>query len=177
VVRRGAARKRARTSGHLAAQPTQWSSAWCFFDEGDTQAEGWVHDKARAVLEGKASLVAAAIRRTATNRGLTNNQRAKADTCADYLLRKQAYLDYPTAMANGWPIATGVIEGACRHLVKDRMDLTGARWGLPGAEAVLKLRALRTNGDFDQYWSFHLTEERHRVHNSRYANATLPAAA
>ena len=71
-----------------------------------------------------------------------------ADRCAAYLLNKAPYLRYHTALAKGWPIATGVIEGACRHLVKDRMDLTGARWGLEGAEAVLKLRALRSNGDF-----------------------------
>ena len=56
----------------------------------------------------------------------------------------------------GWPIATGTIEGACRHIVKDRMDLTGARWSLEGAEAVLKLRVVRSNGDFDDYWRFHL---------------------
>lgn len=65
-------------------------------------------------------------------------------------------------MKNGWPIATGVIEGACRHLVKDRMDLTGARWGLDGAEAILKLRALRSNDDFDDYWTYHLARERQR---------------
>jgi len=61
---------------------------------------------------------------------------------------------------------------ACRHLVKDRMDLTGARWGLPGAETVLKLRALTTNGDFDAYWTYHLDQEKQRVHNSRYTNPT-----
>ena len=73
--------------------------------------------------------------------------RKNADTAADYLIAKRPYLDYPTALANGWPIATGVIEGACRHLVKDRMDITDARWGLPGAEAVLLLRAVISNGD------------------------------
>jgi hypothetical protein len=62
---------------------------------------------------------------------------------------------YGTALAAGWPIATGIIEGACRHLVKDRLDITGARWGLAGAESVLKLRALRANGDFDTYWAWH----------------------
>jgi hypothetical protein len=85
---------------------------------------------------------------------------------AGYLLAKKAYLDYPTALNKGWPIATGVIEGACRHLVKDRMDITGARWSLPGAEAVLKLRALICNGDFDQYWTWHLTQEQRRVHTA-----------
>jgi len=97
--------------------------------------------------------------------------------CAAYLTNKARYLDYPTALKEGWPIATGVIEGACRHLVKDRMDLTGARWGLDGAEAVLKLRALRSNGDFDEYWAYHLTQERERVHESRYANKVIPRAA
>lgn len=95
----------------------------------------------------------------------------------DYLIRKRPYLDYPTALERGWPIATGVIEGACRHLVKDRMDLTGARWGLHGAEAVLKLRALRSNGDFDDYWRYHLAHERQRVHQSRYADNVIPLVA
>jgi len=70
-----------------------------------------------------------------------------------------------------------VIEGACRHLVKDRMDITGARWSLNGAEAILKLRALRTNGDFDDYWTFHLAQQRRRVHQSRYTNNSIPQAA
>jgi hypothetical protein len=70
-----------------------------------------------------------------------------------------------------------VIEGACRHIVKDRMDLTGARWGLDGAEAVLKLRALRSNGDLNDYWSYHLQQERHRIHESRYTNGVIPQAA
>ena len=87
------------------------------------------------------------------------------------------YLDYPTALHNGWPIATGVIEGACRHIVKDRMDITGARWGLEGAEAVLKLRVLRSNNDWDHYWNFHLAQERKRVHDARYLNPTTPVAA
>jgi hypothetical protein len=70
-----------------------------------------------------------------------------------------------------------VIEGACRHLVKDRMDITGARWGLDGAEAVLKLRALRANGDFDAYWTYHLAQEHRRVHEERYASGRIPLAA
>jgi hypothetical protein len=154
-----------------------WRAAWSFFDEGDPAAEGWVHDKAHTVLDGKASIVAAAIRRKATRLGLDAAERANADRAADYLLNKAPYLGYPAALAAGWPIATGVIEGACRHLVKDRMDITGARWGLPGAEAVLKLRALRSNGDFDAYWRYHLEQERRRVHESRYLNGHIPQAA
>jgi hypothetical protein len=154
-----------------------WKAAWCFFTEGDPRAEAWVREKALDILAGRAGIVAAAIRRKATRLGLDPARRKGADTCADYLLRKRRYLDYPTALARGWPIATGVIEGACRHLVKDRLDVTGARWGLAGAEAVLKLRALRSNGDFEAYWRFHLAQEQRRVHQSRYAGGVIPRAA
>ena len=108
-----------------------------------------MHLQATRVLEGHATKVAGTIRRTATNRRLDPASRKLADDAANYLTSKAPYLDYPTALANGWPIATGIIEGACRHLVKDRMDITGARWGLAGAEAILKLRAIKANGDFD----------------------------
>ena len=121
--------------------------------------------------------MAAAIRRKATTLGLDPQTRRGADRCADYLLSKRDYLNYPQALAQGWPIATGIIEGACRHLVKDRLDLTGARWGLQGAEAILKLRALRSNGDFEQYWTFPLTQELHQVHETRYADMTIATAA
>lgn len=152
-----------------------WKAAWCFHVEGDPTVEQWVAAKAREALSGNAGLVAAAIRRTATRRGLTAHQRRGADAAATYLLNKKKYLDYPTALAAGWPIATGVIEGACRHLVQDRMDITGARWGLDGAEAILTLRTLATNNDFDAYWAYHQQQEQLRVHNGRYWNATIPA--
>lgn len=154
-----------------------WSAAWSFFAEGDPAAESWVGDKALSVLEGNASTVAASIRRKATRLALDAPTRKNADTCADYLLAKRDYLHYPLALTNGWPIATGVIEGACRHLVKDRMDITGARWGLEGAEAILRLRALRANGDFEHYWKFHLGMEHRRIHESRYHHGTLTLAA
>jgi hypothetical protein len=154
-----------------------WKAAWCFHTEGDPAVEAWVADEARAILAGKATRVAGAIRRQATTSRLPAARRAGADTCATYLTNKARHLDYPTALANGWPIATGVIEGACRHIVADRLDITGARWGLPGAEAILKLRALRSNGDFDDYWTYHLTQEHRRIHRSRYADALIPQAA
>src|SRR2546429_37185 len=83
----------------------------------------------------------------------------------------------PTALNRGWPVAAGVMGGACRHLVKDRMDITGARWGLDGAEAVLKLRTLICNGAFAEYWRYHLERERFRVHGVRYAGGAIPMAA
>jgi len=85
-------------------------------------------------------------------------------------------MHYQEALAAGLPIATGVIEGACRYLVKDRMDRTGARWSLTGAEAVLRLRAIRASGDFDAYWEFHLSQDKERNHASRYEDAKIPDA-
>jgi hypothetical protein len=154
-----------------------WTAAWCFFDEGDSRAEAWVRMRALAILEGGARDVAAGIRRRASSEGLKASERKGADTCAKYLTNKADYLNYPTALAGGWPIATGIIEGACRHIVKDRFDVTGARWSLNGAEAILKLRVVRSNGDFDDYWRFHLSREHERVHRSRYANNVIPMAA
>ena len=145
-----------------------WKAAWSFFYQGDPAAETWVAEQATKILEGKAAQVAAGIRRRATRFGYKPAERAGADTCADYLSRHKPYLGYDTALAQGWPIATGVIEGAARHLVKDRMDITGARWSLDGAEAILRLRALVTNGDFDAYWAFYQQQEHNRIHWGRY---------
>ena len=154
-----------------------WKAAWCFHNEGDPDAETWVRRHASTILDGGANRVAGTIRRAATRASLDRSSRAGVDTCATYLTNKRDHMDYPTALGQGWPIATGVIEGACRHLVKDRLDLTGARWGLPGAEAILKLRALHANSDFDAYWHYHLARERERVHTSRYHNNAIPQAA
>jgi len=153
-----------------------WKAAWSFFDKGEPAAEEWVADQARKILHGKARQVSAGIRRRATAYGYAGAERAGADECARYLENKESFLDYATALARGWPIATGIIEGACRHIVKDRMDITGARWGLEGAEAILKLRALTASGDFDAYWRYHLRREHERIHHAKYRETYVLAA-
>lgn len=154
-----------------------WDAAWCFYTPGDPQAEQWVTDRAISILEGRSSDVAAGIRRSATLRKLTGEKRKTVDRSVDYMHKHRPMLCYDIALREGWPIASGVIEGACRYLVKDRMEITGARWGLKSAEAVLKLRALRTSGDLDEYWDFHLGLEQERNHLSRYARGQLARAA
>lgn len=152
-----------------------WKAAWALYPERDPAAEQWVSEHLLGILRGNSSLVAAGIRRSATRRGLTAQQRQPIDKCADYLLKYQAYLRYDQYLAAGLPIATGVIEGACRYLVKDRMEKTGARWSLEGAEAILRLRALKASGDLDHYWQFHLQQEYERQHKSHYADGNVPA--
>ena len=156
-----------------------WKAAYCFHADGTEEAEAWVqaHALALALLKGKVSDVAAGMRRSATRKDLSHEAREPVDKCADYLLKNKIRFDYATALANGWPIATGIIEGACRHLVKDRMDLTGARWSLEGAEAVLRLRSLRASGDFEDYMVFHNNQERQRNYVSVPQNEELEMVA
>lgn len=146
-----------------------WKAAMAFHAEGTPEAEAWVDERFLAILRGRASQVAAGMRRSATLRGLTGTKRKAVDTCAGYLLRYATYLRYDQYLAAGLPIASGVIEGACRHLVADRMDITGARWSVAGAEAVLRLRALRVSGDLDEYWHFHEAQEHTLNHEMAYA--------
>ena len=142
-----------------------WKAAWSLHTAADPAAEDWVAVKALAVLAGDSARVAADITAEADTAGLTAGQRNGADTCVRYLTSKQELLRYDQALAAGWPIATGVIEGACRHLIGDRLDITGARWALDGAEAILTLRAMISNGDFEEYWPFHLAREHQRLYS------------
>jgi hypothetical protein len=151
-----------------------WKATTVFNLESSPEAEQWVEQRFVEVLRGRASHVAAGMRRSATKRALKPEQRKAADKCAGYLLKYAQYMRYADYLDQGFPIATGVIEGGCRYLVKDRMDITGARWGLEGAEAVLRLRALRSSGDFDEYWTFHEACEYERNHSQLYAEQEVP---
>jgi hypothetical protein len=141
-----------------------WGAAWSLHEAGDPAAEDWVAARALAVLAGGSARAADEITAQAGSAGLTPGRRAGADACVRYLGARHEYLRYDQALAEGWPIATGVIEGACRHLIADRLDIGGARWGLDGAEAVLTLRAVISNGDFEEYWRFHLAREHQRLY-------------
>jgi len=150
-----------------------WDAGRVFYPTG-SELEDWVRVRLIEILRGNAGYVAGGMRRSATLRSLASAERKAVDACANYLLTYRPYLKYNDYLAQGFPIATGVIEGACRHLVKDRMEMTGARWSLIGAEAVLRLRALRSSHDFDEYWTFHESKEYERNHRALYAEGIVP---
>ncbi len=147
-----------------------WKSAWCFFDKGDPAVEEWIAVRALKILKGGCVQVARGMRQSATLRKLKN--RDGVDKCAHYLLNNKQRLQYDQALKSGYPIATGVIEGACRHLINDRLDVTGSRWSLQGAEAILKLRSLKSSGDFDAYWLFHKQQSRERLYSDFKCDGT-----
>ena len=154
-----------------------WKAAWAFHQPRDPAIETWTITQATDILHGRAAEVTDRIARLAAEHPPQGPEHVKnISRVLSYLRARQPYLDYPKALAAGWPVATGVIEGACRHLVKDRMGITGARWSTDGAQAILWLRVIHANHDQDDYWNHHIQQEHQRNHLSRYAgNLTLAA--
>jgi hypothetical protein len=152
-----------------------WKAARALHPAGAPAAETWVTTRLEQLLCGRSRHVATGIRRTATAHHLTATQRAPVDQWVNYVRTYADFLHDDASLAAGFPIATGVIEGACRHLVKDRMELTGARWSVEGAEAVLRLRSLWVSGDFEASWRLHLEQEYQRNHTTHSADGKVPS--
>ena len=145
-----------------------WEAAYSFHAEGTEQARLWVRARLLQILRGNVSLVAAGMRQSATKLGLTGSKRKAVDKTCNYLLKNKTFMRYHQYLAAGLPIASGNVEGACGHLVRDRMERTGAIWKEQGAEAVLRLRAIEKSGDFEQYWNYHLEREREWNYAEQY---------
>ena len=152
-----------------------WRAGKAFHAEGTPELENWVLERLQKVLEGNVSGVVAGMTRSATLRGLSKDQRSAVDVCRRYFLTRKHMMQYDELIAIGAPVATGVVEGGCKYLINDRLDVTGARWSIEGAEAVLCLRALIASGDFEEYWQFHESNERYRNHSTHYAEQRPPA--
>jgi hypothetical protein len=152
-----------------------WNVAHAIYGDGTIAGEEWVSTRLMWLLQGRrGNEIAADIMRTMRRLEPGLDKRGTFERAAEYVKKHRFRMHYAEYIEDGLPIATGVIEGACRYLVKDRMDRTGARWSLSGAEAVLRLRALVTSGDIDDYWPYHLKHEQERHHTSRYADRRVP---
>ena len=143
-----------------------WKVAWCFFAEGAQKREAhqWVEERLKRLLEGKVDSVIRGIRYQATQRGLKGQKRKTVREAAEYFERNRDRMKYNEYLAAGYPIGSGVVEGACRHLVKDRMERTGMRWLPSGAQAMLDLRATYLNGEWNAFWTFHVMQEDERLY-------------
>ena len=149
-----------------------WKAANALLGERHPQRTAWVRARALQVLSGQGATVSAECVQLAKAPKRSRRQTTVLQQVAAYLERNLPYMQYDQYLAQGWPIATGVIEGACRHLVKDRCELSGMRWTIDGAESLLALRCVHENGDWD---AFHAFRRQHR-HQHRY-HTPFPAPA
>jgi hypothetical protein len=145
-----------------------WDAAFVLNPDSKEDARLWVRERLLEILYGNVSLVAAGMRRSATKRKLSAKKREPVDTACNYFLTNKSRMRYDEYLKAGLPIASGAAEGACGHLVKDRMEMTGALWKVEEQrpDAVLKLRALDKSGDFDAYWDFHVGQEQERLYET-----------
>jgi hypothetical protein len=143
-----------------------WKVAWCFFDERTEKrhAHQWVEERLKRLLEGKVASVIRGIRYQATQRDLRGQSGKTVKEAADYFERKRDRMKYDEYLAAGYPIGSGVVEGACRHLVKDRMERSGMRWLPSGAQAMLDLRETYLNGEWNDFWISHAEREDQRLY-------------
>lgn len=141
-----------------------WKAAYVLHPEGSPEAIEWVRCRALRILEGDVSQVVKGIRQSATKRNLRGTARATLQRATAYLYANRARMRYDEYLAAGLPIASGAVEGACRNLIKDRMERSGMRWTIEEAEAMVRLRATYVSDDFEEYWQFHVREDRDRLY-------------
>jgi hypothetical protein len=141
-----------------------WKAAYVFHAEGSLAAELWVMERTLRILSGDAGQVVKGIRQSITKRRLLGAQRKTLSGVASYLHRNRARMRYDEYLVHGWPIASSPVEGACKNLIKDRMERSGIRWTEAMAETIVQLRAAYLSGDFDRYWSFHIEKDQRRLH-------------
>ena len=143
-----------------------WKAAWCFFDEASEKPEAheWVEKHLRMLLEGKVRYVISGLNQMKTKRELKGTRRKTIEEVTGYFHRNRDRMKYDAYLAKGYPIGSGVVEGACRHLVKDRLERTGMRWRPEGAQAMLDLRATYLNEDWESFWTYHVEQEDERLY-------------
>ena len=150
-----------------------WKAANILYDEADPLRIEWVEAQTKTMLAGTTSQVVALLRSLALDVSATHQ--AKLVGIANYFERNLPYMNYDVCLRQGLPIASGVIEGACRHIVKDRMELSGMRWSQHGAEQLLRLRCVHQNGHWDTFWEYHRALRRQLI-SATHTILDLPLA-
>ena len=144
-----------------------WDAANALLGETHPQRTDWVRERLLHILSGQTLAVIQGLENAMTDASLSSAQREALKTTIGYYRRNAPYMHYNQYLHNGWPIGTGVVEGACGHLVKDRMEQSGMRWTKQGAQSLLDLRAVRINDDWDAYQRFHRQRQHQRLYGSR----------
>ena len=146
-----------------------WTAAHCFHGEGSTAAKEFVSHRLQMLLEGKVGCVIGRLRRLCNTHRLKGEKRRRVAAAITYYENNREHMRYDEYLKAGYPIGSGVAEGACRHLVKDRMERTGMRWTGAGAQAMLHLRALYLNGRWDEFIDHPIQTEQTRLYRKAAA--------
>jgi hypothetical protein len=151
----------------LHVTPRLWQAARLFHKEGSAEAGAFVRERVLRVLQGQSKGVVTGLRRLGTLRRLSGAKKKQLRTICNYLEANEGRMRYDEYLRRGYPVASGVIEGACRHYVKDRMERAGMRWVKVGAQAMLDVRSEYLNGDWEQFQGFRIEREAERLYPHR----------
>lgn len=141
-----------------------WAVAHCFHTEGSDGAKQFVEYRLRDLLQGRVGYVISGLRHRLRTETLSGQRRQVIRAAVEYLDNNREHMRYDEYLTAGYPIGSGVAEGACRHLVKDRMEQTGMRWTVEGAQAMLHVRALYLNDQWEDYLAFRVEQEQSQLY-------------
>ncbi len=158
----------------LHVTPRLWDAATLFHPKGSSTAEKFVRERAMRILHGDVIGVVRGLRRMGTMDGVRGDKRTKLRKICRYFENNRHRMRYDEYLECGYPIASGVIEGACRNVVKDRLERTGMNWTIPGAQAMLELRCIHLTEQWDTFIEFRITRETQRLYPYRDTLKTLP---
>ena len=158
----------------LHVTPRLWQAAHLFCPEGSDEAREFVRARVLRVLSGEIKGVLKGLRRLGTVRGLVGKKKKDLRELCNFLQKNADRMRYDEYLKKGYPIASGVIEGACRHYVKDRMERSGMRWSVPGAQAMLDVRSEYLNGDWQAFHQHRIEAETQRLYPHRQVLETIP---
>ena len=148
----------------LHAASYVWSAAHLFHPKQSMAALSFAKDRTARILNGEVLGVVRGLRWKGTYAGFGKNKQKELEVICRYLQNNAHRMRYDEYLAAGYPIASGVIEGACRYLVKDRMERTGMRWVLDGAQSMLSLRSVYLGGHWDEFTRFRIKKDRLRLY-------------
>lgn len=152
-----------------------WKGAHVFYKEGSPEAASWMTDKLHKLLLGKVKETIAELKDLLNT--IVGEKRAELRKVVTYLENGRQHMRYDIYLKRGYPIGSGVVEGACKNLVKDRMEQCGMRWTIAGAEAVLRMRSIQVNGMTSDYWKYHIAQEKQRLYGNFIESGAMELAA
>jgi len=150
-----------------------WQAAHCFYPEGSDEAREFVNQRLKRILEGEVGRVIGGLKQMATKQNLRGAKLKQLNSAIGYLHNNRRFMKYDEYLAAGYPIGSGVAEGACRHLVKDRMERTGMRWVVPSAQAMLDLRAVHASDQWEEFQEYRIDAESHRLYPYKHLVAEV----